>query len=67
MEAEQARRAEFERLLDEISYEITGARTSGLEEAERSRASLRKARDLLADADALAASTHAGERATGAS
>jgi hypothetical protein len=47
---------ELESLLDALAYELTGARTAGTGQPEVLRAALRKARDLLADADALAAS-----------
>ena len=47
---------ELETILDALAYELTGARTAGVEQPEIVRAALRRARDLLADADALAAS-----------
>lgn len=47
---------ELESLLDDLAYELTGARTAGTGQPEVLRAALRRARDLLADADALAAS-----------
>ncbi len=55
---------ELESLLDELAYELTGARTAGVGQPEVLRAALRKARDLLAHADALAASIGA-ERTRG--
>lgn len=47
---------ELESILDGLAYELTGARTAGVEQPEILRAALRRARDLLADADGLAAS-----------
>lgn len=47
---------ELERIFDELAYELTGARTAGVAQPEILRAALRRARDLLADADGLAAS-----------
>lgn len=47
---------ELESILDALAYELTGARTAGVAQPEILRAALRKARDLLAEADALAAS-----------
>lgn len=53
---------ELESLLDALAYELTGARTVGVDQPEVLRAALRRARDLLADADVLAASIGAAER-----
>ncbi len=50
------RRQELEGILDELAYELTGARTAGIGQPEELRRALRRARELLADADALAAS-----------
>lgn len=46
---------ELERLLDDLAYELTGARTAGVDQPDELRAALRRARDLLAEADGLAA------------
>lgn len=54
--------AELEGILEAISYEVTTARTSGLGQPEKLRASLRRARGLIADADSLASHV-AAERA----
>lgn len=48
--------SELESILDDLAYELTGARTAGVEQPEILRAALRRARDLLANADGLAAS-----------
>ncbi len=53
---------ELESILDDLAYELTGARTAGIEQPEVLRAALRRARDLLADADGLAASIGAQRR-----
>ena len=47
---------ELESILDDLAYELTGARTAGVGQPEILRAALRRARDLLADADGVAAS-----------
>lgn len=53
---------ELEGILDEISYELTSARTAGLDRPDALRASLRRARDLVADADSLASTVAAAQR-----
>lgn len=53
---------ELESILDDLAYELTGARTAGVEQPEILRAALRRARDLLADADGLAAAIGAQRR-----
>ena len=55
---------ELERIFDDLAYELTGARTAGLDQPDELRAALRRARDLLADADGLAAAVGA-ERSRG--
>jgi hypothetical protein len=55
---------ELESILDDLAYELTGARTAGVEQPEVLRAALRRARDLLADADGLAASIGAQRAGT---
>lgn len=56
------RRQELENILDEISYELTSARTAGLGRPDALRASLRRARDLVSSADALAGAVAAAQR-----
>lgn len=53
---------ELDGFLDAISYELTTARTLGLSRPEDLRSSLRRARDLIADADALASAAAATRR-----
>lgn len=50
------RQRQLEAILDDLAYELTGARTAGVHQPDVLRAALRRARDLLADADGLAAS-----------
>lgn len=40
-------------MLDSVSYELTEARRVGVDEPDRLRSALKKARDHLDDADAL--------------
>ncbi len=54
--ASRDQKRELESILDELAYELTGARTAGVDQPDELRGALRRARDLLADADALAAS-----------
>ena len=56
---------ELERIFDDLAYELTGARTAGVDQPDELRAALRRARDLLADADGLAASIGAERSAAG--
>ena len=56
---------ELERIFDDLAYELTGARTAGVDQPYELRAALRRARDLLADADGLAASIGAERSAAG--
>ena len=53
---------ELERILDALAYELTGARGAGVDRPDELRARLRRARDLLADADALAGALGAERR-----
>jgi len=55
--------AELDGLLDQASYLLTTARTAGLEDTERLRATLKRIRSVVGDADALAASVEAERRA----
>lgn len=57
--------SELERIFDDLAYELTGARTAGVDQPDELRAALRRARDLLADADGLAASIGAERSAAG--
>jgi hypothetical protein len=53
---------ELDGFLDAISYELTNARTLGLHRPEDLRASLRRARELIGHADALASAAAATQR-----
>ncbi len=55
--------AELDGLLDQASYLLTTARTAGLEDPENLRTTLRRLRSVVGDADALAASVEAEQRA----
>jgi hypothetical protein len=55
---------ELDGLLDQASYLLTTARSAGLEDIEKLRATLKRIRALVGDADALAASVE-GERRAG--
>lgn len=48
--------AEFESLLETASYLLTSARTSGLDKTEELRTTLKRLRDVVGEADALASS-----------
>ena len=63
-EAEQTQ--ELSELLDRVSYELSSARAAGLGRPDQLRAALKKARELVADADALAAAVGAARREQGA-
>ncbi|CAN5487874.1 hypothetical protein BH20ACT23_BH20ACT23_17080 [soil metagenome] len=54
--------AELGGLLDQASYLLTTARTAGLEDTEKLRATLKRIRALVGDADALAASIESERR-----
>lgn len=56
------RASELAELLEEASFHITQARGAGLERTDELRAALRRARELLVDADALAADVAAARR-----
>jgi hypothetical protein len=51
-----ARSHEFEGLLEDLSYAITSARTTGLDAAEELRVIARRIRDISSNIDALAGS-----------
>ncbi len=55
----QDKQNELESLLDSVSYEITAARSAGLAATSELRAALKRARSLVADAEALASSVEA--------
>jgi len=46
--------AELAELLDKVSYELSSARAAGIGRPEALRVALKRARELVADADALA-------------
>ena len=50
------RQGELEGLLDDLSYAITSARTTGLDEAEELRVIARRIRDISSNIDSLAGS-----------
>ncbi|MGH2699830.1 MAG: hypothetical protein ACRDJL_11635, partial [Actinomycetota bacterium] len=54
--------AELDGLLDQASYLLTTARTAGLSDTEKLRATLKRIRALVGDADALASSVEADRR-----
>jgi len=54
---------ELSGLLDQASYLLTTARTAGVEDPEKLRATLKRLRAVVGDADALAASIEAERRA----
>ncbi|HVF51977.1 MAG TPA: hypothetical protein VNC78_00040 [Actinomycetota bacterium] len=51
---------ELRDILEKVAYELTTSRTAGLEDIQALREALRRARTLIDDADALAASQEAG-------
>ncbi|HEV3471890.1 MAG TPA: hypothetical protein VG408_01615 [Actinomycetota bacterium] len=56
------RSAEFEKLLEDLSYAVTTARAIGPNKGEELRNIVKKIRDLAADLDALSVSVVAEER-----
>lgn len=62
MDAEAARAAELDDLLERISYELTTARSAGVAEPEALRAALRRLAKLTNDAEALAVTALAAKR-----
>ena len=60
---EDARRKELDGLLDDLSYEMTAARSTNLDEPETLRAIARRIRDLSSNIDALAGSIVAEKQA----
>jgi hypothetical protein len=59
----QTRPEELDSLLEDLSYEITAARSCGISDAERLRAIARRIRDIASNLDALAGSIVAEEQA----
>lgn len=53
------KRQEFEAVFDRVSYELSSARAAGLDRPEEARAALKRARELVTDAEMLAASMFA--------
>jgi hypothetical protein len=54
--------SEFEQILEDLSYELTAARSAGLSEPDRVREILRRMKDLVINADTLAGSLAAERR-----
>lgn len=61
------RERELEGILEHLSYELTAARTAGIARPEALRTALRKARQLLDDAEGLAAGAQVEARETSSS
>lgn len=53
---------ELGEILESLSYELTAARSAGLGRSDALRAALRRARQLVDEADALAAGVQAEDR-----
>lgn len=62
MDADTARAAELDDLLEQMSYELTAARSAGVAEPEELRAALKRLARLTNDAEALAATALAAKR-----
>lgn len=56
------RAAEFDKLLEDLSYAVTTARATGPHRGEELRSIVKKIRDLAADLDALSVSVVAEQR-----
>lgn len=56
------RAAEFDKLLEDLSYAVTTARATGPHKGEALRSIVKRIRDLAADLDALSVSVVAEER-----
>lgn len=56
------RASEFDRILEDLSYELTSARAIALSDPDSLRVMLRRMRDLIADADSLASGLGAERR-----
>lgn len=46
-------RTEFEQILEELGYELTSARSVGLDDPEQLRKTVKRMRDLVANAETL--------------
>ncbi|MDQ3877191.1 MAG: hypothetical protein M3290_02400 [Actinomycetota bacterium] len=55
-------RSELAELLDEVAFELTQARAATLDNADGMRAALKRAHDLIGQADALVSSVAAARR-----
>ena len=60
--SDQQQADEFADLLDRVSFELSSARAAGIGRPEELRAALKRARNLVADADALASAADAKRR-----
>jgi hypothetical protein len=54
-----AEASEFDRILEELGYELTAARSTGLDDPEALRRIIRHMRELVANADQLVGTTAA--------
>ena len=61
----QSHAEEFADLLDRVSFELSSARAAGIGRPDEVRAALKRARNLVADADALASEADARRRDEG--
>jgi hypothetical protein len=62
---DQEQADELAELLDRVSFELSSARAAGIGRPEELRAALKRARNLVADADALASAVDARRRGEG--
>ena len=60
--SDQQQAAELADLLDQVSFELSSARAAGIGRPGELRAALKRARNLVADADALASAVDARRR-----
>jgi hypothetical protein len=63
--SDQSHADEFADLLDRVSFELSSARAAGIGRPDEVRAALKRARNLVADADALASEADARRRSEG--
>ena len=63
--SDQQQADELSDLLDKVSFELSSARAAGIGRPEELRAALKRARNLVADADALASAVDARRRGEG--
>ena len=59
---DEQRRLELEGLLDDLSYQVTAARSAGLGRPEDLRRALRRMTKLISELDAVAVTELAGRR-----